>query len=532
MMMFNLRVLLIKGAALCFAFTLFLGEAKADLFLDATHDYLNGKLDVAKEKLVKVLEADDGHMQARHYLATLLFQQKNYSESIRHLELLVDSSNPPEGSEDLLVNAYTASGNSDKALQLLKKMRQKNPSDEKVSFQYASALQAAGRGGEATVIFRSLAGSKGEYADQAHFQLGLIDLDYGAYFSAVRELKAIDPSSEQGPNAKAYIDALKPATRPVSVYALVEPFINTNPGSGSASTLGSAGSFTGSARGTTAILNVTSRQFEISQRLHTKLGYMFYGSFYGRAGAVQYDFMGHFINPSIIYKTSKSSTLELKGDIQFFDYGHQRLGGNIGATLSETFQLDGGHSTKVYASILNKKYTSSFVSGGATSSLKYLNANSVGLGVSGTLAAKEFIKDWNGSLTADFTFTNEIMANTSSTDATLAAQARDSKYKEYALKFNATLPLTKGESAFSLLANANYSYKAYPNMQSGTAYASISNRLLRTHTLISGVKLQTQLSKKYGVSLSVGAERTISRSYATELTYQSNKFSTALSAVF
>jgi len=508
------------------------GTAHADLLSEAIQDYQFQDLEQSETKLRRVLQQNPRNLMAHYYLGAVLQQQGKIDEAITHFEEVANSEQPIAGIQDALAAAYIAAGKGEKALPYLEKKYQQNAADDNVSFQYAVALQASGSADKATEIYQRLIDSKSLLADQARFQLGQILVSYGAYTSAVETMKPIEPNSPYGAAAKNYMDALKPVTRPFSIYVSAEGFYHDNPGSTSSSTLGIASAFTGGSQGLTLIGSLNTRALEATQRLHLKLGYLYYGTFYRVAGAKQFNFVGHFVNPSMIYKFSPSTDLELKGDIQFYYFGQQKLSTNVGGTATLTYRSAAGNSLNAHLSYLDKKYSKSFLSSGILTSLEYLNARATGIGAGTTLTSSSLVKDWNASLSLDYTYNDEKPKNTGSTNATLAAKSLDSRYKEHAVRANLTLPFGLGSAPISLLANASYSYRDFSNIQSANTYASAAGLHMKSAMLVAGAKLQVVLLKDIGLTFGIGGESTISHSHASELTYKANRYYATLSAAY
>jgi len=181
---------------------------------------------------------------------------------------------------------------------------------------------------------------------------------------------------------------------------------------------------------------------------------------------------------------------------------------------------------------MDKKYSRSFLSSGVLTSLEYLDAKATSFGAGATLLGSAFIKGWNGTLNVAYNYTDEKPKNGGSADLMIAARSIDSRHKEHAIRLNANLPLGVGVAPVSLLVNANYSYKDYPNIQTGSVYPSAIGLHMKSIMQMAGAKLQVMVWKEIGLNLSVGAERTISHSHARELSYRSNRYFASLSSAY
>lgn len=512
--------------------TLFTAQpAHADLLNDAIRDYQFQDYAASETKLRQLLARNPDNLMARYYLGAALQQQGKLDEAIAQYEIVARSPQPVQGIEATLANAYVAAGKPARALPYLQKRYRQNPHDDAAAMDYASALQADGQIDAAAAIYRNLIDAGSNRADQARFQLGQIRVNQGAYLTAVKTMRQIDPASPYGNAAKSYVDALAPVTRPINIYASIEGFYNDNPGSSSSTIIGTTTPVTGGASGTNVVASLTTRA-EATPTLHVKLGYLYFGTYYSTTVARQLNFSGHFLNPAIVYKPDTATDIELKGDFQFFDFARQKLSTNVGGTLTATHRLTSGHSFNAHIAYLDKQYTRSYVTGGLSTSLEYLDARSTGVGVGATLAGSALLKDWNGSLSIDYTFNDERTKHAGSPNATIAAQSRDSRYREHSVRFNASLPLGLGDTRLSLLANANYTYRDYPNIQSGNTYPSAAGLHMKSGMLTSGARIQMQVWKKIGLNLAAGFEQTVSHSHASELTYKSNRYFGALSASY
>jgi len=515
-----------------FAFLMSAGPVRADLLSDAIQDYQFQDYAQSENKLRQLLQQNPENMMAHYYLGAILQQQGKLDEAITHYEIVAKAPHPIQGIEAALASAYIAAGNADKSLPYFETNYRQHPADDETALQYATALQADGQVDAASAIYHRLIDGNSRLADQARFQLGQVLVTNGAYASAVQVMQGIDPNSPYGSAAKTYIEALEPVTRPLNIYASVEGFYNDNPGGTSTSLIGTTTAVSGGSQGLALIAAVNTRAFEASPHLRLKLGYLFSGTFYRTPAAKQLNFVGHFINPSVLYAISPANDVELKGDAQFFTLGSQNLATNLGGTLTATHHFAAGHSINMHASYMDKKFTRNYLVSGVLTSLEYLDARSTGVGAGISLMGPSLLKGWNGSLSLDYTYNDEKPKHTGSADPIVAARALDSQFREHALRLNAFLPLGLGESRMALLGNANYSYKDYTNLQSGNVYPSAFGLHMKSVMLTTGAKLQMQVWKEIGLNLSVGMESTVSHSHASELSYKINRYFAALSAAY
>ncbi|HKI62856.1 MAG TPA: tetratricopeptide repeat protein, partial [Mariprofundaceae bacterium] len=508
------------------------GQARADLLSDAIQDYQFQDFTQSESKLRQLLQQNPDNLMAHYYLGAVLQQQGKLDEAITHYEIVATAPHPIQGIEATLANAYIAAGRADKALPYLETNALQHPSDDDAALQYATALQADGQVDAASAIYRRLINGNSRLADQARFQLGQMLVSDGAYVSAVQVMKTIDPNSSYGSAAKTYIEALKPITRPLNVYVSVEGFYNDNPGGTSSSLIGTTTAVSGGSQGLTLVAAVNTRDFEASPHLRLKLGYLFSGTYYRSKTAKQLNFTGHFIYPSALYAISPDNDVELKGDIQLFALGGQKLATNLGGTLTATHHIAGGHSLNIHGSYLDKRFTKNYLASGVLASLEYLDARSTGVGAGATLMGSALIKDWNGTVAVDYTYSDEKPKNSGSADPALATKALDSHFREHAARVNISMPMGLADSRMALLVNANYSYKDFTNLQSGSVYPSAIGLHMKSIMLTTGAKLQMLAWKEGRLNFSIGMDYTASHSQASELTYKSNRYFAALSAAY
>jgi len=504
------------------------GYAYADLMQDAVLDYQFQDFKAAEKKFRAVLKAQPDNISAHYYLGMVLQQNGKLKEAVKELESVKKQSKatPIEGIDDALLSAYTAAGMHAKALPIYKQRYLANKQDDAAAFNYAKALQTAGNIEPARAIYQKLIAKKGAFTDAARFQMAQVFLTNKAYATAIDELNKIDEKSSYGPAAKSYKDALAPAVRPLSLYLSSEWFYNDNPETASsARTPGTTTAITPGSQGLTQIAALNTRAFEPTEKLRVKLGYLYYGILYRSKAAKSNDFVGHFINPSISYLVMPNLNVELKGDIQFFYFAHQRLGFNTGGTLTTTWSDSRGDELELHGNFLAKNNTNHFFSSGTTTSLAYLDARSYGIGISGTLAGP----DEKGSLSLDYTFNMERPTHSNSPDATLAAKSSDSKFNEHAIRVNASVPMPGKFSMFSLAGSFSYSYKDYRNKQDagGLLYPEIPNQFITAVSSTYNINLQANDIIKisgHGISGSIGFEHNKAHATAPSLSYKSNRY--------
>jgi len=508
------------------------GHAYADLMQDAVLDYQFQDFEQAEDKFRQIIEQDPDNISAHYYLGMVLQQNGKVKEAVSHLELVKEKTAPGqvEGIDDALASAYIAAGTPEKALPIYKMQHEKNRQDESLSFTYAKALQASGDAKAARSIYQTLIASKGQYADAARFQMAQIFTDKKAYATAMQQLNEIDEKSPYGDAAKSYKDALAPAVKPLSLYVSSEWFYNSNASSKSSDILGQGSTPVGS-QGLTQIVALNSRPFEWTEDLRAKIGYLYYGMFHRSKVAKSNDFYGHFINPALTMHTTPNTQIELKGDIQLFYFAHQKLSNNMGGTLTATWESDDGNEVVLHSSFLDKKHTTSFFSAGTSTSLAYLDAKAIRVGISGSLTDES-----ERFLSVDYNFKMERPTHTGSADPIIGPKSRDSKYNEHALQIDASLPFTGWLSQVSISGSASYSYKNYLNRQDAAGLnTDAAGLLIKAISASYGGKLQIKDVVKiwgYGVNTSAGYEHSNSRSKASALTYKGNKYMGEISALF
>ncbi|MES0370778.1 MAG: tetratricopeptide repeat protein [Mariprofundaceae bacterium] len=500
-----------------------------ELLDEAIQDYQFQDFDIAETKFRSIINQAPGNVSAHYYLGVILTRAGKFDEAIKYLEHVANAPVSIAGIDQALAQAYTGANQFKMALPLNKKLYESNPESDPHAFQYALTLQKTGAGEDAKALYRQIISRNSSYAAVARYQIGEMLYNEGAYVSAVKEFEAIDPNSPYGDAAKAYIDALKPVTRPLNVYLSTEYFYNDNVNSGGAQRLGTAPVDSLGSQGTTLIGAVNSRQFEISSRFRLKLGYLYYGILHTQNnGAKNNDFIGHFINPEISFHPNRKMNFKLKGDLQFFNFGHQKLSNNYGATLTATRHLESRQgSANLHAAYLKKSYTDVFTSSGTTQSLTYLDANTWSVGAGGSYTGKE----WPVSLTLDYTFNLERTIDNETVN-TESIKAQESASTEHAVTADVTIPFTGVLSRLSLLGNVNYSRKNYDNVQNRQLYTDVVSKKVDVNMLIWGVKAQVSLWSKFGLTGSLGYEQTRSSSNTASLTYESRKYFGQISAAY
>ncbi|MDX8392685.1 MAG: tetratricopeptide repeat protein [Mariprofundaceae bacterium] len=508
-------------------------QAHADLMQDAVLDYQFQDFKAAEEKFSKVLEADPDNISAHYYMGLTLQQNDKAKEAVLHLERVLSASKdtPIAGIEDAMASAYVAAEMPEKALPIYKKKYEADKKDDAIALTYAKALQSSDDIPTARAIYRSLIEKNSAQKDAAYFQMAQSFVASKAYATAMDELKEIDPKSPYGPAAKSYMDALEPAIKPISLYLSSEWFYNDNPGSAQASRLqSSTATVTPGSQGLTQIASLNTRAFEITETLKAKVGYLYYAMLYRAKAAKSNDFVGHFINPEITYQITKDINLALKGDIQFFYFSHQKLSFNSGATLTGTWTDARGDSLALHGSFLAKNNTNHFFSSGTTTSLAYLDARAIGLGLSASVVGP----DEKGSLSVDYAFNMERPTHTSDANIDLAERSSDGKTNEHSVRVNGSIPMPGKYSQFSINGNYSYSYKDHRNKQSGRLYSEITGQFLTAVSSTFGTSIQISDFVKirdHGISASFGYEHSKSHATAPSLSYKNNKYMGSISGV-
>jgi len=167
----------------------------------------------------------------------------------------------------------------------------------------------------------------------------------------------------------------------------------------------------------------------------------------------------------------------------------------------------------------------------AITSLDYLDANTSSIGLGGTLTAPK----WQGSITADYTYNIEKMTRTGDNNSVIATKAKDSEFREQAIRLNAVLPLSLQPSHLAILGGMNYSYKDYINAQSGnplSLYPTLGGQRIHSILLTYNAQVQMHVWDKYGINLNLGFEQSNSHSQAAALTYKVNRYFGQLSGSF
>ncbi len=507
-----------------------------ELLDEAIQDYQFQDYEIAEEKFRSVIDQAAGNLSAHYFLGVILTQKGKYEEAIEHLEHVAKAPVAVEGIDDALVQAYQGANQFDKALPINKKRYIASPEDDAKAFAYGVSLQKTGADAEAKKIYARLIERNGVYAGPAHYQMGEMLYNEQSYIAAIKEFEAVDPESPYGAAAKAYSSALAPLTRPFNVYLSTEYFYNDNVNSGSKT--GTVGSEKLGSQGVTLIGLLSTRQFELSRSIKAKLGYLYYGIMYSKndgpaQNAKAFDFHGHFINPEISFHPNQQMDFRLKGDIQLFDYNHQKLADNYGATFTATRYLESKQgSANLHVAYLQKNYTGAYTSTdptttlSSTQSLTYLDANTWSYGIGATYTGKE----WPANLTVDYTFNDENTVNST-------VKALESGFQEHMVRADLRVPFTGQLSKLALLGSASYSDRKYNTLPSSVltrqVYTDVAaNQRIESTLTTVGVKLQASLWEKIGLTATVGYEQTKSTSNTTSLTYKSKKYFGQLSASY
>ncbi len=508
------KKLVLSIAMALFTLPAFCAAQTGNALLDAAiHDYQFQEYQAAEQKFLQVLKSAPDNLTAHYHLGMIQMHSKP-RQAVGHLETVYRADPNAPGIEDALASAYMAAGMNDKAMPLWQKLHRQAPTNDKYAFQYGVALQNSGRQKEAEAIYRQLIAKGGSYANPAHYQLGHLYSTLGAYNLATKQFAAIAPDSPYGAAASQYMTALRPVTRPLTLYLSGEFMYNDNPGAASSSRLANSPARIGS-QGTTWMAAVNTRQYEFTPQWHLKLGYLFYGTFYMKKAARDNDFVGHYLNPEISFHPKKTLELALKGEIQRLEFSHQLLSNNYGATLTGTWRPDETRSLNIHTGYLNKQYTSDY----RGTSLKYLDADSTSVGMGGSITSRE----WGGGLNADYTYTDEHTNKAG--DPLVGTKARDSRYQEHLIRADAVLPLPAGRlERLRLLPSYSYTYRNYPNAQSGTLYTDIPGQQMKVKLSTWSIRLQGLLWKKYNLTLSGGYEYNRSTAQSSILTYRFKRY--------
>jgi len=512
-------------------------ETLKETLQSAIQDYNFQDYDQAEEKLRRVIQKAPGNQTAHYYLGVILLQKKQPEEAIKYLEHVSKSPERPSGINKVLGQAYVGVGQPEKALPLFRQLSDREPENNAYAFQYAGILKTTGDSKAAKSIYQRLISKDGTHANASRYQLGQIYSDMGAYNSAVSEFDAVDQKSPYRKAADNYTKALARATRPLSLYLSTKYFYDDNPKSAN-TIIGGSTSQSGGSQGYTLIGMLSTRQLEITPKLRAKLSYMFYGNFYLQGFAKSSDFIGHFLNPQISYHPDDSLELLLKVDLQRFNYNHQKLSDNIGATFTGTHIVNDQFSWNLHTAYLQKRHTKKYASINSqtsvksTTSLKYLDANIRSIGGGGTVTAK----DWGASFTVDYTFNDERTTETGAT--TLSAKSSDGRSIEHAIHASANIPFKGVFERFSIAPSYSYSYKDYLNPQTGVLYPAgadqpdITGKQVSSKLKTFDIQLKALIWKPLGLKAALGYEHASSKSEVKSLTYKSRKYYGQLSASY
>jgi len=520
-------------------FTPALAQETESLFEEAVEDYINEDRKGAKIKFQNILGQDPCHMMAHYYLGLLLMESNDINQAIVNFEYVFkNASESIEGIGIDLAQAYDAAEKFDKSLPIYKKIYEQNPSDDATSFQYAVALQNTGNMEQAKVIYDRFIESHGVYAEAARYQLALYSYNLGAYVTAYDAFKRVDPKSDYADAAKQYTDILLPMTKLFSVYLSGEYSYNDNvSGSSSiAQKINAVPTQSESGYGWDMVGTINSRKFEISEQLGLKLGYLYVATLYLDKALKSNDFIGHFINPSLIYVASPSLNYELKGEWQYFNSNHQLLSQNYGASLITNITFETvPHSIEITTAYLKKNHTKNYTQDNTAVSLQYLNSNTYSFGVSGTLNA-----DSGASFTSSYEFSDERTLEATN-------QARDARSQTQTISASANLLAPEGIlgkyfPSLSVTPSITYTRLDYINPQSiDTSYSAANTpnvaalligKKVYSNTTQLRVQLDAVLYPSMGLTLSVGYEHSKAASNARSLNTKYNKYFTSLAASF
>ncbi len=496
------------------------------LLNDAVRDYQFQDFDKAESKFREVIRRAPGNQTSHYYLGVILLQKKKPEEAIQFLEFVASSPERPDSIDKVLGQAYVAAGKPEKALPLYKKLVEREPDNDAYAYEYANVLKAAGDTESATSVYQQLISRDSSYADAARYQLGQIYTDMGAYGNAVSLFQEVDSNSPYRKVADSYIKALERTTRPISIYLSGKYFYDSNPKSNNPLLPNTSQS--GGSQGLNWIGLISTRQWEVTPELRTKIGYMFYGKYYLQNFAQSSDFAGHFLNPQISYHPSKELEYLLKLDLQKFYYNHQFLSNNIGATFTGTHNLTSQFSWNAHAAYLQKRHTENYVSSGTTTSLAYLDINTWSLGGGGSYT----VKDWGASLTVDYTLNDEKTVETNNPNVTLGNKAKDGRAREHAIRVDADIPFMGMLDRFSLAPSYSYSWRDYLNTQTGDLYSDVIGQKITSILQTYGIKLRAAIWKPWNLKASAGYEYTQGKSATASLTYTSRKYYGELSASY
>jgi len=493
---------------------------------NALQDYQFQDFKDAKRKFEKLLVNSPDDVEIHYYLGLTYQQLGELEKAIQHLEITAKSDVAPVDIEKDLAELYLQAGHAAKAAPYYAKQYAAHKDDSVVAFKYASVLSAMGENSQAKAIYQrwAEAGPQGDNSrDEALYNLGAIYSDYTAYASAIDLFHQIPEDSAYYDNAKAYIDALEPAVKPVSLYLSEEYFYETNPDSANSSTLSGAGVTTTKIRGSaghTVIGKIDTAKLEFDEHWRVGLGYLFYGTFYGKNFAKVDNFVGHFLNPVIHYQASPSLSVVLQGDLQRFNFAQQKLSNNYGGTLTVQQLIPAG-TLSLALSGMKKTYNEAFDSAGSVVSLAYLNSTSFTSVLSGDFNSEL------GSVTASYTFAAERTDNNQT--AVLHDKALDSRYLQHTLALADTIQL---QEHLSIALNGSFARKDYRHVQTGQAFPSVTGKKIHVATSIVGVRARVTIPGLEAVALEIGAEYTRNESSATELSSLNKRYFVNLSGSY
>lgn len=501
--------------------TVFAQSADA-LLNQAIRDYDAHAYQKAKKEFEQVLAHEPGNLTAHYHLGVLL-TPTDPKQAIVHLQYVANAPVHAPGIKAALAQAYQAAGMYAKAVPLWRELHADHPENRAYAFQYAVALQEEGDNQKASRLYHDLIRSDDpNYRDISRYQLGALLSGLGSYNLAAEQFRSIPKDSPYAKPARNYLDALAPAIRPFSIYVSGDYFYNDNPGASSAVHLGTAPIPSAASQGTAWVARLATRQIEFSPQWRAGLSYTFYGSFYLKTAARQYDYVGQFLNPELSFHPNARTSLKITGNLEHYDYSHHWLSDNVGLTASAVWKYSPAHIYRMHGSYMNKQYTNNYQG----TSLQYLNADAYSLGF-GTTAASTA---WKTKLSIDYTYTLE--RTNKNNDPVVGLASQDSRYREMALQLKAELPVPGTSDRLTLLPEYKYTYRNYTHIQSGTLYTDIPGQYMNQKMTNWSVRLQALLSKRFHLMLSAGYEDNLSKAKTAILTYRYRRYFGRISAYY
>ncbi|MDX8388612.1 MAG: tetratricopeptide repeat protein [Ghiorsea sp.] len=494
----------------------FLGAMPASIHAEPATTIDNAILDfqfqdfqAAEEKFRYLLAQEPESVSIHYYLGLTLQQTKHYDEAIQHLEIAAKSEQAPDSIRSDLAELYVQAGYPHKATSFYKERYLADVLNGQVAMQYAGVLNASGSDDEALKIYNYVIAHPSAELNQARYEKGVILSNLGSYGSAVEMFHQVDKSSPYDAGAKAYLESLEPVVKPVSAYVSTELFYETNPNAASSATLTGSSSQTTEqgSNGLTAIIKLDTKKWELNPHWRFGLGYLYYGVFYGQDSAKSNDFLGHFLTPSVQWQINTTAYLSWQLDLQSFNYNHQKLSTNKGLTMEIHQRYDSGSVSLALAGI-NKAYTETYSSEGNEVSLAYLDARATTVTLKGTKNIGA------NSISMGYTFNRENTSNDQTLE--LYQKASDSQNIKQAISLADSFAFA-GNWSVSL--NGSYAKTDYGNVQSGTAFPSVSGKKVDVKTTVAGLRVAYVFTNLNDWTVSTGAEKTHNVSDATELAY-------------